>query len=177
MELYTVPFHLKIILHPPPQKNETKLHEQNLSQSNDAIDYCVLVVVGITCVLPPKYPLVHVPWKSINVCGYSDQLCIFWTLGGQCPQMTLDDLWVGSHVCPYPNILKFIKVCGYSTIYANLDHLGSMTSNDPKLTFDPIVFFLGGDGRCAPTQISFLPKCKKVYGNSGEFWSGLTFFT
>ena len=180
---FNVPFHLKITLHflpPPPQK---KMHEQNLSQSNDTIDYCVHVVVGVTCVLPPKYPLVQVPWKSINVCGYSDQLCIFWTLGGQFPQMTLDDLWVGSHVCPYHNILLSKSNENSSTcvdtvkIYAHLDHLGSMTSNDHKMTFD---FHFGEGVAGVPLpKYPFCPSAMKIHQTMWKqwgFWLGLTLF-
>ena len=33
--------------------------------------------------------------------------------------------------------LTSIEVCGYSNQFYNFDHLGLMTSNDPKMTFDP----------------------------------------
>ena len=76
--------------------------------------------VGVTCVTLPKDHCVHVQWKYIKVCGYSDPFFKNLNQRSLTPRCPLTPCLLRAHVWLYPRIIvskwqwKYIKVCGYS---------------------------------------------------------------
>ena len=83
----------------------TRCVNTNMFPPNDEIDHCDQEVVGVTYVPLLKYSFTQTPWKSIKVCGYSDQLCISWPFGimtSNNPLMTFYPISVGVTCVPLP---------------------------------------------------------------------------
>ena len=75
-------FQIRVDVNLKRNKTNSELRNAwNMSRPNDAFDHCVQDVVEVPCVPQYQYSFAKVPWKSIEVCVYSDQLCISWPLG------------------------------------------------------------------------------------------------
>ena len=76
------------------------------------------ISVEVTCVTLPKDHCVHVPWKYIQVCGYSDPFCKNLNQRSLTPRWPLTPHLLRSHVWLYPRIIVS-KSHGNTSMYVD----------------------------------------------------------
>ena len=74
--------------------------------------------VEVLCVTLPKDHCVKVPWKYINVCGYSDSFCKNLNQRSLTPRWPLTPHLLRSHVWLYPTIIVS-KSHGNTSMYVD----------------------------------------------------------